>query len=144
VAETRQFVCPACGAILNQELPGLIRMTAVLRGPCFSVRFPVDIPAELGVYGAAYDPRVALEEGCRVEFDCPSCGKDFTTAYSTDWAELMMVEGGHEYVVVFNRTYGERSSFLFDYSTKRLVGTYGNASQDYVAQFGKDINFFGS
>jgi predicted RNA-binding Zn-ribbon protein involved in translation (DUF1610 family) len=144
VAETKQFVCPACGVVLNQELPDLIRMTAALRGPCFSVRFPVDIPAELGEYGAVCEPRVVLEEGCRVEFECPSCGKNFTTAYSTEWAELKMVEGGREYVVVFNKTYGERSSFLFDYSTKRLVGTYGSANEDYVAQFGKGINFFGS
>lgn len=140
----RLYVCPSCGEGLNREQGRFIRMDATLRGPGFAVTFPIDIPAELGAYGARYDPRVVLEEGCRVEFSCPACGKDFTAGYSSDWAELKLVEGGREYVVVFNRIFGEHLSFVFDYSTRRLVGTFGDATAEYVEQFGKNLNFFGS
>lgn len=140
----RQYVCPSCGEGLNSELGQFIRMDATLRGPGFAVTFSIDVPAELGTYGARYDPRVVLDEGCLVEFSCPVCGKDFTTSYSSDWAELKLVERGREFVVVFSKTFGEHSSFVFDYSTRRLVGTYGGATADYVEQFGKDLNFFGS
>jgi hypothetical protein len=144
VGESRQFLCPSCGVVLNGEHPAIIGMDGVLRGPHFAVTCAVRIPAELGVYGAEWDARLELEEGCRVEFACPSCHTSFTAAFSPEWAELKMLEGGHEYVVVFNRAYGEHATFLFDYTAKRLIKTFGHATADYVAAFGKNINFFGS
>ncbi len=144
MADAKQFLCPSCGALLNRERAELITLNARLRGPRFAVSFRVDVPAELGVYGAEWDPSVVLEEGCLVEFHCPGCGHDFTTSYSPEWAEVKMVEGEHEYVVVFSKTFGQHSTFLFDYSARRLVRTFGHATEDYVAQFGKNINFFGS
>ena len=140
----QHYVCPFCGVELNRERGEFIRMNATLRGVGFTFTFPIDIPAELGAYGARYDPRIVLEEGCRVEFCCPECGRDFTTAYSDDWAELKLLEQGHEYVVVFSKTFGEHASVVFDYSTRRLVGTYGDATADLIEQFGKNLNFFGS
>lgn len=144
VEPKRRYVCPFCQVELNRERPELIRMDATLEGPGFEVTFQIDIPAELGSYGARYDSRIVLQEGCRVKFGCPQCGRDFTSEYSSDWAELKMVEAGREFVVVFNKIYGEHSSFLFDYSTRRLVGTYGDATSDLIEQFGKNLNFFGS
>jgi hypothetical protein len=140
----QQYLCPSCAEVLNAERQEMIQLRGVLRGPAFEVAIPIGVPSELGVYGVEVDEGVTLNEGCRVELFCPHCEHDLTTSYDSGWAELKMVEGDHEYVVVFNKVYGERSSLLFDFGTRKLVATYGDATEDYVAAFGKNINFFGS
>ena len=144
MSHSRQFICPTCNAILNQDEEETIRFLGVLRGHSFTLSTTVDLSAELGVYGAQIDKDLVMEDGCKVDFLCPQCGRDLTASYSADLAEIKMVEAGHEYVVVFSKVYGERTSFVVDFSTKRLVASYGEDAAGYVEQFGKNLNFFGS
>ena len=119
-------------------------MAGTLAGPGFSITAAFGLAAELGKYGASYDSNLTMEEGCRVDFACPHCGRSLTSTYSEDLAEIEMVEGGDEYVVVFSRIYGEQSSFVVELSSKKLVASYGEGAAAYIAELGNEMNFFGS
>jgi len=144
MTELKKYLCPGCTAPLNEDDPAVIHMAGTLAGAGFSITTDFGLSASLGEYGASYDPRLALEEGCRVRFGCPHCGRDFTASYNQDLAEIEMVDGRDEYVVVFSRIFGEESSFVVELGTKKLVATYGADAAAYIAELGKGVNFFGS
>ena len=141
---TKRFICPECTAVLNDEDPQVIRMVGTLMGAGFSITTEFGLSANLGEYGASFDPKLRMERGCRVRFGCPHCGRDFTSSYSEDLAEVEMIDGRDEFVVVFSRIFGEESSFVVELGTKKLVASYGADAAAYIAEFGKDMNFFGS
>jgi hypothetical protein len=137
-------MCPSCTATLNEDDERVIRFRGVLTGPGFTLSSTLDLSSELGVYGAQFDKDLVLEEGCRVDFLCPHCDRDFTTSYNPDLAEIEMIEEGQEFVVVFSKIYGQHTSLVVDYSTKKLIASYGKDADAYVDELGKSINFFGS
>ena len=144
MADSQVFLCPACNAELNDTAPDTIRMNGVLRGLRFEVCFEFGIPAALGVYDATFDERLKMEEGCVVDFVCPHCGQSFSTGSTGHLAAIKLLDQGQQYVIVFNRVLGERSSFVLDHETKRLVASYGDDADAYVEELGKNVNFFGS
>ncbi|MBN1947895.1 MAG: hypothetical protein JW797_19670 [Bradymonadales bacterium] len=141
--QPRRFFCPHCDHELG--LPGseFVRMQGRLYGPNFSVTATFDVPSGLGVYGGRWNDYLKLEEGGLVEFSCPECSTSFTTGYNDRLAEIKMTEGDQLYVVVFNRAFGEHSSFLIDYQRKEVVASFGEHAHDFIDEFGKNINFFG-
>jgi len=144
MSEQQRFFCPRCDHELTSADGRSIRLVGRLRGDGFSVLARFDIPSGLGVYGAEWDAYLALEEGCRVEFLCPACTQAFTTSYDPRLAEIKMTQGARTFVVVFNRVYGAHSSFVIDYVERKLVASYGEHADDYVHEFGKNLNFFGT
>jgi transposase-like protein len=144
MTDIKRFICPDCTAVLNEQDPKSIRMAGTLLGPGFSITIEFGLSAVLGEYGASFDPMLTMEEGCRVRFACPHCGRDFTTTYNGDLAEIEMIDGQDEYMVVFSRIFGEQSSFVLELGSKKLVASYGEDAASYVAEFGKGMNFFGS
>jgi len=140
----RKFICPSCTEVLNGKDPGVVRMDGLLTGPGFSITLPFAHSSELGVYGAQLAPGLKLEQGCRVEFSCPHCHHSFTASYDRDLAEIEMVESDREMVVVFSQIYGEKSSFVFDFRSKKLLATYGEDASARSQELGRILNFFGS
>ena len=141
------YFCPRCGQKLSFLDGTIVKMDGVLRSDKFAVRTQVFLPARLGHYGAIVAGDVKIEDGTRVEFHCfnPTCDASFTSAYDDDLAEVRMVDAdGQEYVVVFNRVFGSRSTFVVDWSESRLVNSFGEHADDYVENFDRPLNFFGA
>jgi hypothetical protein len=143
----RTFYCPHCGQKLSFLDGTMVKMEGLLECSSFTVRAQFFLPAELGRYGAIVAGDVEIRDGARVEFFCinPRCDANFTAGYNADLAEIRMVdEHGHEYVVVFNKVYGRRATFVVDWKERKLVDTYGEHAGRYAATFERTLNYFGA
>jgi hypothetical protein len=47
-------------------------------------------------------------------------------------------------VVVFNKVYGRRATFVVDWKERKLVDTYGEHAGRYAATFERTLNYFGA
>ncbi len=139
-----RFLCPKCHQRLNDQDPAFVRFTGELSGPRFSVRFPIQLPAQLGVYGAVHPDSIRMEPGAEVRFLCPHCQEDLALAGVPlhSWV-LLEEDGGARSAVVFNRVFGEHSSFQFDLETRRLKAAFGENIDQYREDFNRELNFFG-
>jgi transcription elongation factor Elf1 len=143
----RTFFCPYCNEKLSFLDGTIVKMEGVLACETFSVRTQFFFPARLGQYGAIIAGNVQVREGAKVEFLCPApgCRANFTAGYNHDLAEIRMVdESNREYVVVFNKIYGRRATFLVDRADKKLVDSYGEHADSYVETFERPLNYFGA
>lgn len=143
----QKFYCPFCDQKLSFLDGTIIKMVGRLHAETFSCKAMFYIPAELGQYGAIVGEGVRLREGARVEFECinGACKENFTTAYDDNLAEIKMTDAeGRDYVVVFNKIYGRRSTFLIDLKKRSLLKSYGEHSEEFAPDFDKPLNFFGS
>jgi hypothetical protein len=124
----------------------LIKIAGRLHAEFFSCKAMFYIPAELGEYGAIVGEGVRIRDGAKVDFECINgkCKRSFTSSYDDNLAEIKMVDDdGTEYVVVFNRIYGRRATFLIDIKEASLVESYGEHAEEYAFNFEKKLNFFG-
>ncbi len=141
------FFCPHCAQKLSFLDGTVIKLVGRLHAESFSCKTMFYIPAKLGQYGAIVGEGVRIRDGARVEFECSNgaCKHDLTSARDESLAEVRMRDAaGHQFVVLFNKVYGRRSTFLIDVELKELVGSYGEHAVDYAAGFDKPRNFFGS
>ena len=140
------YLCPFCGQKLSFLDGTIIKMVGRLHSDTFSCKAMFYVPATLGHYGAIVGEGVRLKEGAKVEFECinGACKENFTCAYDENLAEIKGVEeSGREYVVVFNKNYGRRCTFLVDLKKKSLIKSYGEHASEHVPDFDKPLNFFG-
>lgn len=139
------YRCQHCGFRLSSEDGSEVTFRAVLDGEGFRAVVPFTFAAELGNYEFHIGGEVALEEGARPEFQCPSCHGSFTCAWNEDFSEIKRVvpERDEEDYVVFSRVYGTRATFLYD-KERQLQQAFGEDKEAYVEEFGKLHNFFGS
>jgi hypothetical protein len=143
----KTFYCPQCGQKLSFLDGSVVKLEGTLEAPTFTVRTQFFIPAELGRYGAIVGGNVELREGARVEFFCINarCAANFTALYNPDLAEIRMVdEHGHDFVVVFNKVYGRRATFLVDRKARTVLGRYGEHAAAYAQTFERPLNYFGA
>jgi hypothetical protein len=141
------YFCPRCGEKLSFLDGTIVKMDGVLKSHAFTVRTQFFLPARLGHYGAIVAGEVDVKQGSKVEFRCfnPRCNANFTAAYDDDLAEVRMVDvDGQEYVVVFNRIFGNRSTFVVNWRESRLVNSFGEHAGEYLAAFERPLNFFGA
>ena len=139
-----EFLCPRCRTSLMNSDGTMVRMKGRLDCDRFSVSFPIELPAQLGVYGATMPEGIALRDGAEVQFSCPHCGADFTVPDAPHHAAILMHDSeGSTKVVVFNKLYGEHTSFVFDLDTRALIAAYGEHQGRWMDEVRKDINFFG-
>lgn len=139
-----RFLCPKCNQNLTDQDPALVRFMGELSGPRFHVQFPIFLPAQLGVYGAVYPDYIHMEPGAEVRFLCPHCKSDLALSgvYRHSWV-ILEEDNGVKSAVVFNRVFGEHSSFQFDLETHRLKAAYGENIDQYREDFNRELNFFG-
>ena len=143
----QRFYCPYCNHKLSFLDGTIVKLAGRLHAEKFSCKVMFYIPAELGQYGAIVGEGVQLREGAKVEFEClnGACKENFTTAYDDNLAEIKMVDAeGREYIVVFSKIYGKKSTFLIDLKKRELLKSYGEHSEEYASEFEKPLNFFGS
>lgn len=139
-----RFLCPQCHQTLTDPDPALVRFTGELSGSHFTVRFPIQLPAQLGVYGAVYPDTVHMEPGAEVRFLCPYCNADLALSGIPRHSWVLLEEdSGTKSAVVFNRVFGEHSSFQFDLETRRLKAAFGENLDRYREDFNRELNFFG-
>lgn len=145
--EKRTFYCPYCHEKLSFLDGTVIKMDGVLHAESFTVRTQFFFPAELGKYGIIVGGNVELREGTKVEFHCinPKCNKNFTAAYNHDLAEIRMVDGaGRDHVVVFNKVFGKKATFVLDLAEQTMVSSHGEHAVHYEDTFDRPMNFFGA
>lgn len=141
------FTCPHCNQKLSFLDGTVVKLAGRLHAESFSCKTMFYIPAKLGQYGAIVGEGVRLKEGARVEFECinGACKKNFTTGYDPDLAEILMTdESGRKFVVVFNKIFGKRSTFLLDFKRHELLESFGEHAKLYIGEFDKPRNFFGA
>lgn len=147
VEPKKTFYCPHCGQKLSFLDGTMVKMEGLLEAPTFTVRTQFFIPAELGRYGAIVAGNVELREGARVEFFCINarCAANFTALYNPELAEIRMVdETGRDYVVVFNKVFGRRATFLVDRKARQVLGSFGEHAAAYAQTFERPLNYFGA
>ncbi len=137
------FLCPHCKKNLNTSDGQNVELKGCLNGDKFEFCFPISLPAALGVYGARFPETLKIDKGALVEFHCPHCDFNLTIPEVPRHAFILMQEGQENYAVVFNRVYGEHSSFQFDLQRHTLLAAYGENLDSYREDFNRDLNFFG-
>ena len=146
-SEKRTFYCPYCHEKLSFLNGTIIKMDGVLHAETFSARTQFYFPAKIGEYGVIIGGTVEIREGTKVEFHCfnPTCNKNFTTTYNHDLAEIRMIDGARrEYVVIFNKVFGKKATFVMDLAEKTLVSSHGEHADHYDETFERPMNFFGA
>ena len=145
--EKRTFFCPYCHEKMSFLGGTIIKMDGVLHSDTFTVRTPFYFPAEIGHYGVIVGGGVEVRDGAKVEFHCfnPTCNKNFTATYNHELAEIRMEDGnGREYVAVFNKIYGRRSTFVIDLVDNKMVSSHGDDADHYEDTFERPLNHFGA
>jgi hypothetical protein len=138
------FYCPRCSGRVSNDDNSIVKLKGRLESSKFSVHFDIELPSQPGTYGAVFSEGVVLKKGAKLDFICPCCAADLAFDKSPNFACLKMVEEeDNEKMIFFNRIYGEHSSFVFDIESHKLIGSYGEESVNYKAEFNKDVNFFG-
>ena len=142
-----RFSCPHCDAELNPGRGPILQMRGRLDAPTFSVVTDVFIPSALGVYGRLTVTNVTLREGAKIEFFCPQCGADFSSA-EDDLAHVRMRDDeGRDLLVGFNKHYGKCSTFVIDPREQEVRQQYGVDADAYRDSLDDSlemhINFFG-
>jgi len=138
------FLCPHCKKNLTTSDQLNVELKGFLSGDKFEFSFPIRLPAALGQYGAKFPEAVKMEKGALVEFRCPSCDFNLTIPEVPRHAfVLMQDEKGENFAVVFNRVFGEHSSFQFDLQRHQLLAAYGENIDSYREDFNRELNFFG-
>ena len=141
------YLCPHCNQKLSFQEGRHIKMVGRLHAETFSCKTMFYIPATLGQYGAIVGDGVRLTDGAEGDFEClnGACKQSFTTSYDKSLAEIRMVDGsGAEYVVVFSRIFGRRSTILIDQKKASIVESFGEHAEELAFNLDKRINFFGS
>ncbi len=137
-----EFLCPRCRTSLMNDDGTMVEMKGRLDCDTFSLSFPIELSAQLGVYGANMPEGIVLRAGAEVHFACPHCGSDFTVPDAPHHSAILMRDSvGVTKVVVFNRLYGEHTSFVFDLDTRALIAAYGEHQDRWLDEVGENINF---
>ena len=142
-----KYFCPHCGQKLSFLEGSIIKMVGRLHAENFSCKTMFYIPARLGQYGVIVGEGVRISDGALVDLECinGACKKSVTSPSDESLAEIRMVDGsGKEFVVLFNRIFGRRATFLIDMKNASLVDSFGDHAEDYTPNFDKKLNFCGS
>ena len=142
--ENKGFYCPRCSRRLSNDDNTIVKLKGRLSSEFFSVHFNIDLPAKLGDYGAVLSEGVILKKGADIDFLCPYCVSDLSMEKMPNHAWLKMKDGEEEEkVVIFNKVYGEHSSFVINTENHDIIKQFGEHSDEYKNEFNKDLNFFG-
>lgn len=139
------FICPSCRKVLSHLEHTVVQMKGRLSCETFSLVTMFSLSATLGSYGAITADEVELRPGAKIEFFCPHCEASFNSRYNDRLSVIHMLDPqGREMAVVFDRVYGEHSSFVIDVARGELVGSFGEHSELFRDELSKSLNYFGS
>ncbi|MBN1962888.1 MAG: hypothetical protein JW841_18300 [Deltaproteobacteria bacterium] len=124
----RVYRCPHCRAILN---------------PCIKLILKAQLRDHLGLfvfspqpgnYEVAIPDDFPVRKGDMVNFFCPVCSADLTSAHDQAFAEINVTTGSHMAAVVFSKTFGRYATYFI---TRQDVKSYGKHASPAT------INFWG-
>ena len=103
------------------------------------------LPSDLGRYDAILPEGVTLKKGATIEFLCPECKANLTTEFNPELAALKMIdERNAKFVVLFNKIYGKRATYVIDFSKKSFTQKYGpDAENIEEIDIDKNLHYFG-
>ena len=119
------YICPKCKGHLNigdylvfatktqKKHRGLLMMSPVV-----------------GEYKYIHHEKFQLEKGEMVDFECPICQADLTSAKNQDHAMILMVgeEDSAEYELFFSKIAGNQSTYLMAHVG---IESFGNDALDF-------------
>ena len=119
------YICPKCKGHLNigdylvfatktqKKHRGLLMMSPVV-----------------GEYKYIHHEKFQLEKGEMVDFECPICQADLTSAKNKDHAMILMVgeEDSAEYELFFSKIAGNQSTYLMAHGG---IESFGNDALDF-------------
>ena len=116
--------CPSCATHLNPR-EDLI-LAATTRGQ----KGLVLLHPEPGNYRVSLSHGFPLERGDVVQFFCPLCRADLTSALDANLVQLESTshEGDEKGIVVFSRVYGDHATFVV---TRGTVNAFGEDAKVY-------------
>lgn len=125
----RTYACPHCNAVLNPSVKIVLRAQIKKRSALFL------FSPKPGNYDVFIPPGFGLAEGDRVDFGCPVCGADLTSAKGKTWAEIgFSTDSGAQGSVVFSKLYGTHATCFI---TREQMRWYGEDA-------GGNTNFWGA
>jgi len=142
-----RFFCPHCGGKLSFLDGTVLKLVGRLHAEQFSCKAMFYIPARLGAYGAIVGEGVRVRDGAKIEFECihATCKRNLSAAYDDTLAEIRMVdEEGGEFVVVFNKIFGRKATFVIDHRSRALLRSFGEDAGNLFDDMDRQRNFFGS
>jgi len=102
------YECPHCGAILN---PGEKVILTVAKA---DKKAMVLLSAVLGDYSAEIPANFHPVRSELIEFYCPVCHHDLTSAHDKNFAEIQYREGPHSGRVAFSKKYGRQVTLVLN------------------------------
>ena len=126
----RSYYCLKCGTDLN---PGTkIILTFIAKSGQGLILFS----PQPGNYSVIVPEAARFRQGEAVQFNCPVCHAEITSAVNKNLAEIgFRFSNGLEGRVSFSRRYGEHATYFV---TQEEIRTYGENAQVY-----SQVNFFG-
>ncbi len=125
----KRFLCPKCRAELN---PGT---KIILKANLSSLKGLFLFSPSLGDYEVISPSDFPTHPGEEIEFSCPVCSFDLSSARSEHFAELLFLKGEEEGRVIFSKVVGEQATFLV---LNDKTETFGRDVDGYST-----VNFFG-
>jgi len=122
----RTYACPHCHATLNPNVKIVLRARHKKRNGLllFSPR--------PGNYDVFIPRGLELEKGDRVEFACPVCGGDLSSAKGKAWAEIhFSTSSGVRGSVVFSKVYGSHATCFITEEHERWYGEDARESTNF-------------
>ncbi|MDB4533271.1 hypothetical protein N9242_00245 [Vicingaceae bacterium] len=119
--EDNDYICPDCKGHLNVGNYLVFATQTERRHKGLIMMSPV-----VGNYEYKHHNKFVLNDGEKVDFECPICQTDLTSSQNEDYAMIHMVgdEDASEYELYFSKITGNKSTYL--------------VANDDVESFGED------
>ncbi len=123
------YICPNCKGHLNVG-DSLVFATRTQR----KHKGLIILNPEVGNYEYAHHDKYVLNDGEKVDFECPICQSDLTSSQNVDYAMIHMVveEDGAEYDLYFSKETGNKSTYVV---ANEVVESFGEDALDYEVLF---------
>lgn len=123
------YMCPKCNGHLNVGDYLVFATKTQKRHKGLILLSP-----KVGEYNYLHHEKFQLEKGELVDFECPICQADLTSAKNKDHAMIYMVssEDNTEYQLFFSKIAGNKSTYLVSNDN---VEAFGEDAMDYEDLF---------
>ncbi|MCF6366492.1 MAG: hypothetical protein L3J35_09865 [Bacteroidales bacterium] len=127
---TNEYYCPHCKAQL--KVGNRIILTAKVDKYKGGL---ILFEPKLGDFKIVKHKSCKIEENTHVDFLCPVCHENLSTAQE-NLAEILLVDSdGDEYGIMFSEILGEQATFKI--KAGKVYDAFGNDQNKYINHFGK-------
>lgn len=112
----RLYLCPRCRAVLN---PGAMIVVRVSTG---RTRALLLLSPQPGNYDMVLPVGFTLKAGDVLDYSCPVCTGDLSSADKPGMAELLIADGATEGRVLFSKTHGQHATLVITEESEQRFG----------------------